>query len=751
MIGPRRSSRLIFLLWIAGLIFIHRYLLFGTVEVGRDLFRLFIPEAAYLRERLLKGEIPLWNPHVRLGQPFAATLTSEVFYPPHVLLVLLFGPLWGIQASLIFHAGLASAGAYFASRRLGAGRWGGVLAGAFGFTPLCAKLAGSLHMLSAMAWSGWIVVAALNLARRPSLKNAAWLGLLMGLSFHCGAPEVVLWQSALALGFALTSRQRLRAVLFTALAGGWCFALSAIAVFPAAELWRASVVPGGQLEDRYDWSTAPAQLLSMFWPFADEKRAPDIFGRDQWLAISLFVGSIPGLLAVLALRRNRKIAVLAIVGLICALLCLGRHFFLSKLLLSLPPFSGFRHPVKYAFGLSFCIALLSGQGLRRVAVWARADLPLVRRVGLGLGAVALIPLLQVLAGLAPWREGMKAGALWFGVAVLLSVLVFAVFSGPGSDGRRVRIALLVLGLGEVAVSEAMIGSVALVAPKRLLEPGVLAAKIRAEPHGRASIFMEVAESQMEAAPNVKKAPAIEFIADSRDTLIGLRPMEEGLRMVEGYGFRDPWRLRMALEDDPRGPYDVFGVTHYVRHGPAPFADLTRVGSAGSGDWATAYRSTTAFPRAWIVHQATVTKALEALSVLREHPEQLRTKVLLSEGEPLDEPPCESHLSIEERSDEALVMHADACAKGYLVVADSYYPGWVATVDGQPARIIRGDFLLEVVGVPKGPSEVLLEYRPLSFRVGMIVTVVALFSVLAVLIPKNRPKFLKPQRPALSSR
>ena len=84
----RRSPAWLFVLWVAALLFIHRYLFEGMIEAGRDIYRLFIPEATYLRDRLLNGEVPLWNPYVRLGQPFAATLTSEAFYPPHVLLVL---------------------------------------------------------------------------------------------------------------------------------------------------------------------------------------------------------------------------------------------------------------------------------------------------------------------------------------------------------------------------------------------------------------------------------------------------------------------------------------------------------------------------------------------------------------------------------------------------------------------------------------------------------------------------------------
>ena len=54
----KRSSVWLFVFWIVALLFIHRYLFEGTIEAGRDLYRLFIPEAAYLRDRLLSGELP---------------------------------------------------------------------------------------------------------------------------------------------------------------------------------------------------------------------------------------------------------------------------------------------------------------------------------------------------------------------------------------------------------------------------------------------------------------------------------------------------------------------------------------------------------------------------------------------------------------------------------------------------------------------------------------------------------------------
>ena len=67
---------------LAVLAVIYRSAFSGHVLAGRDVFRIFFPDSAFLLESLRAGELPLWNPYVRLGQPFAATLYSQVFYPP---------------------------------------------------------------------------------------------------------------------------------------------------------------------------------------------------------------------------------------------------------------------------------------------------------------------------------------------------------------------------------------------------------------------------------------------------------------------------------------------------------------------------------------------------------------------------------------------------------------------------------------------------------------------------------------------
>jgi hypothetical protein len=68
--------------------------------------------------------------------------------------------------------------------------------------------------------------------------------------------------------------------------------------------------------------------------------------------------------------------------------------------------------------------------------------------------------------------------------------------------------------------------------------------------------------------------------------------------------------------------------------------------------------------------------------------------------------------------------------GVLVLTDTWYPGWKATVDGRAATIHRVDYLLRGVALPPGRHRVEFRYDPMSWRVGALVSVAALVVLLA---------------------
>lgn len=68
--------------------------------------------------------------------------------------------------------------------------------------------------------------------------------------------------------------------------------------------------------------------------------------------------------------------------------------------------------------------------------------------------------------------------------------------------------------------------------------------------------------------------------------------------------------------------------------------------------------------------------------------------------------------------ERLEIAVEVDKPAVLLVADSYYPGWEATVDGQPVPVRRADSLFRAVGVPAGSHVVRMTFNSQSFQTGL---------------------------------
>ena len=86
--------------------------------------------------------------------------------------------------------------------------------------------------------------------------------------------------------------------------------------------------------------------------------------------------------------------------------------------------------------------------------------------------------------------------------------------------------------------------------------------------------------------------------------------------------------------------------------------------------------------------------------------------------------------LEDRA-ERIVIEVDAPTAGLLVLTDTYYPGWVATIDGIPSRIGRANGLHRFVVVAPGRQQVAL-YRPASLRRGASLSGASCLIILVVI-------------------
>jgi hypothetical protein len=163
-----------------------------------------------------------------------------------------------------------------------------------------------------------------------------------------------------------------------------------------------------------------------------------------------------------------------------------------------------------------------------------------------------------------------------------------------------------------------------------------------------------------------------------------------------------------------------------------------------------YENTNAYPRAWVVHDVHVVPGEDdAFAFLQsrarredgafivnafdprreavvEHggatDEALRT---LQEGPTACDTRARDRATIERYSGRSVTLQVDAACPGLLVLPDTYFPGWKATVNGDEQTIYPTDGAFRGVAVPEGSSRVEFRYEPRAFPIGIVLAVTGL--------------------------
>ncbi len=68
---------------------------------------------------------------------------------------------------------------------------------------------------------------------------------------------------------------------------------------------------------------------------------------------------------------------------------------------------------------------------------------------------------------------------------------------------------------------------------------------------------------------------------------------------------------------------------------------------------------------------------------------------------------------------------DSQQGGLVIFSEVYYPGWTATIDGQPAEVGRANYVLRALNVPAGKHEVVFTYNPQSIHTTEMIAYIAL--------------------------
>jgi hypothetical protein len=227
-------------------------------------------------------------------------------------------------------------------------------------------------------------------------------------------------------------------------------------------------------------------------------------------------------------------------------------------------------------------------------------------------------------------------------------------------------------------------------------------------------------------------------------------MAFGLRSVFGY---DPLTLQRyktfvdSLPDPRARTYDLLNAGYLVTTASQEFpadAPSCEKGSEAapsllleqSGVYV--YERPGVLPRAWVVPRVEMMDDASALARIHEPDFDPRTTALVDVTSlaPAARGAAEcAHTAGEEGGQAEIVRYEGnriethvQGAGGLLVFSEVDYPGWRATVDGDPVPLVRADYLLRALCVPPGEHRVVLTYDPPTLKVGLAITALALLLV-----------------------
>ena len=708
-------------------------LLFGGYCIpwgGGDLVSFLWPTWRFAACSLRQGVLPLWNPTLYAGAPFAADQQSCLFYPINLVVFLLGGePGYATMEGLvILHVILAGWLMYALLRGQGLGRTASLFGGlAYALSDLFITHIGNLNLNATAAYLPALILLADRAFTRRSAGWAAAAGAVLAVAALAGHAQMLLF---LGLALALlilyrlvgSARQGGRAVaavialgLVVALVG---LAGAAVSLLPAYELM------GHTARSSLSWEEATR--FSLPWRALVGWVAPGFYGRGtvafwgSWERVEVgYLGVLPLALVVAGLLSARQggkdrfpLAFFALVALLGLAIALGGHTPLYRLLHALPGFRGLRAPARAIILADFGLAALAAYGLerirhaRRAQVGAMLALALALVLALGLSRAVPIP---------PERVAAARQGLWLAALLCLAGLLWV---GAAARGWGVRwqglAALLILALD-------------LIASGSLVE-------VERKDHTREFRHDEVV-ARLRSDPNLYRIDSSAAHAWQPDTaaLYGLYDMG-GVPNPLNLGAYESYRWSISARGDRL--YSLLGVKYVLADkGIAP-GDQRLAPVYTDGPAVDIYLNTTAYPMAQLLYEARQVESHQAAFAAIHDPawDAARTVVLEEKPQPLAPPAGQPvALGFSGYGNNWLSLHVSTPTPAYLLLSEVYYPGWRASIDGQPTPVLRADYLFRAVYVPAGTHEVRLWFSPPSFWIGLGLSVATWLGLLAAAI------------------
>ncbi len=717
-----------------------------------DTVRQIYPWKTAALDMLKQKKLPLWNPYNFSGSPLLANFQSATLYPLNIFFAFT-SQIQGWSILVAFQPLLAAIATYFFARSVGVGILGSILSGiSFGFSGFMAVWLEYNTVGQVIAWLPLILLSIEALKKKLQTRWVMVFCLSITSALLAGHPQVFGYMYLFSLLYLVSRVQDSKKKIFLGIVSVIGIGIAGIQLLPGIELITlAARSPHDFGQLFHGILIQPWQFISLIFPnFFGNPATRTYWLDDTFLGKVTTIGLVPLFFLPAIFRRKEPIVRFFLWSTLSVGVLISANP-VSYILYRLPlPLVSSSSPTLMSFLLAFCISILCGFGLDH---WIREKHSIQKLVKRTIQVTIIVGLFFLSARLpqVATHGAVIERAVLYGAGIAGATLMFfwIAITKPAWMKAAV-IGMLLLHIADLFIFfhrfNAFIPS-ALVYPEHEVTTFLRDHNgLRYWGYGTAAIPANLATQFKGLSPEgydplypkwygefvysyTQGALLNSFSNSTRsDAAIASGFGAEGLSDSRKNKVLDALSVGYILDRTENGSTEV------------TFPSIRYESAYNTGDWHI-FKNKAAAPHAYLADIVMSYTDKEDFAKKFFAPSYNPAVSVLLATIPTEIPMSSTPAlaTITEYQSDMVKIQTQSTAPKILVLTDTYYPGWNATVDGKPVKILQANWTQRAVVVPQGTHTITMIYAPESVRVGSILSMISigLLGLALILQKKHR--------------
>lgn len=712
-----RSVKFLPLFVAASFLYFYDVFTGGLILALDDGLHYFYPMLSIAAGEYKEWTLPLWNSYEFSGFPLMAASQAGVFYPSMVLYII-FPAHIAYNLDIVLHIALAGFFTFIYVRKIGVETFPALVAGfVFSFLGYLIPHIVHLSILKTASWLPLILYCFETIRQTGEVRCAFIASLPVAIQMLAGHPQIYAYSLMVILLYiayhavfsAHGSRVRFLALTASSLALGMLVASPQL--IATRELYSLGLRPALKYETFADFSLPLKGLISLFFPLASNT-------KDGYVGVLTLVFAIA---AAIKERKNHHVRFWGIVAAGALLLSLGDSLRpLHKIMFHVPFYNKFRGVEKHLMMYGLAVSVLAALGISYASRNWKSYLPLLATL-----------LLLVLAAAVPISSvtGIITAPVLYIPLIALASYTALLFLVEGTKKRWLLKFLLILALLFDVIS---LRSSGWPEANVLKNYGKGIFDVLDSRKGRTAFFIRPIGALLATSRGISIVDGYDpFIMAEYAMLLDMRYLgslsheKKGLLINNSLLSMLNTRYIFLL---PEEASFVNGLPFYRKILETPVILL--------------YENLNGLPRAYHVAELETAENIgEVKNKIYGRDIDIAMEALVSDIDlkaigTNEFYPGTVEITSYEHTEVTLETKFPQ-GRGFVVLADQYYPGWFAYIDGIPTNIYKTNGVVRGVVVPAGTHKVLFRYRPIKIYAFMALSIFTLAGIATALIRLKR--------------